>query len=148
MSDCISCMDSITDENMVYYKLKKEDEYAEYDFCKDCTIWMLENQWQLYMDTFKKVDCIKEFINLMSKNFLRTIHKITDYKKNINESVVQIKIDNKEISTILKNSFDEQTFNEFMEDLNKMKHKITKENAIEIFDNDFVIFMNKYITKN
>ena len=64
--DCMICCDEINNTNVVFYLIN--DQWNQYNVCKDCTINLLNKKWFDYIDMIKNADCEKALKNLLEIN--------------------------------------------------------------------------------
>ena len=55
--ECLSCMDDITIENYVLYKDQENNEWKSCYYCSICIKYMIDTQWDNYINSIEKVDC-------------------------------------------------------------------------------------------
>ena len=128
---CICCYDDISRNNSaIYLSEDNSDEWMLYEYCSVCTKYLIDNSWNIYVNSMNSVDCRKQFVEILNKKCTR---KLQTLDKN---DIIKIFFDGKFNDSILKNSIEEEDVIKFNKEIEKIKVCVDLDKGNDIhFDN-------------
>lgn len=103
MNECISCLDSIQETN--YYRTSDDSEWIITPYCTECISWMIENQWDDYVETIKKETCKKTLRRMLEKGPPLYVKEPITMPCDNHDGIYQFKLDGEIVSGELKDHY-------------------------------------------
>lgn len=67
MTECKLCLDDVSQETKVLYRLSSDGEFIDFDYCIDCLDNLMEQQWEKYIKDLRTADCEKSLLLLIHR---------------------------------------------------------------------------------
>lgn len=64
-SECSYCFENITKDNFVLYQNKERGEWYKFQYCSSCVVFIINNQWNKYVQDVEKTDCMRSLESLL-----------------------------------------------------------------------------------
>jgi hypothetical protein len=134
---CMICCDDIINNNVVFYKIN--NNWIQYNICKDCTIKLLNTKWFDYINMIKNADCEKALKSLLEINIPSKLTVTTTF---YSESIDELYFDSQyKSSELIKKDIN---ITELQNDFRKVYTSIINDTSYD-YISEIKFIMNKYV---
>ncbi len=102
---CAVCYDDIVLETEVLYQLNIDDQWKPFQYCKECVLFLLNSQWDVYISGLRKADCEASLKKLIERG---PPSRFRDARIEDGNELHQFKCNSDIISSALPNCMDDE----------------------------------------